>query len=114
MRSRSSAAFTRSAEGSNKDAPFVGSVAPGAGESRLACGVPSGGGEPATEDRGVNSLSSCGRRLRRLNGLGLAGVATMAAGSAGAAGAIAEGRYWFAYARTAPCAEERGSFGEPS
>jgi hypothetical protein len=93
MRSRSSAAFIRSVEGSSKGAPFVGSVAPGAGESRLACGVPSGGGEPATEDRGVNSLSSWGRRLRRLKGLGFTGVAIILAGSAGALGAIAEGRY---------------------
>lgn len=104
----------RSVAGSSRGTPFVGSVAPGTGESRLPSGVPSGGGEPAIEDRGVDSLSSCGRRLRRLKGLGLMGVAAMPAGSVRAAGVIAEGRYWLAYARMAPWAEERGSFGEPS
>lgn len=96
MRSRSSAALTRSVAGSSigTPLPFVfGSITPpGAGESRLACGVPSGGGEPATEDRGVNSLSSCGRRLRRLKGLGFTGVATGTAGPR-AIGAGAGGRY---------------------
>jgi hypothetical protein len=73
--SRSSAAFMRSVEGSRTPAPFalpfIGSVWPGTGEpSRLGRGVSAGGGEPAIEERGVNSASSCGRRERRLKGFG--------------------------------------------
>jgi hypothetical protein len=80
VRSRSSAILTFSRTGSRNIRPLgAGASVSPMGVSRSGFGVPSGPGEPATEDRGVASLSA--RRLRRLKDGGFCGVAATVAGS---------------------------------
>jgi len=111
------------------------SISEGVGSSRAAleglpalspgCGVPmsSGGGEPATEERGVVSPSPLAPRWAgRPRGRGLEGVAAAVAargvprGAPGFAGAAvtADGMFCLAYSITASCAWETGSLGRPS
>ena len=71
--SLSSAIRMRSATGSDGPPALPLSLAPGAGESvGPGCGVPSGAGEPAMEDRGVVSIS-----FRRLSSCCLRGAPVM-------------------------------------
>ena len=88
----------------------------------LGWGVPmsSGGGEPATEERGVVSPSPLAPRWAgRPRGRGLEGVAVARgvprglAGFTGAATTV-EGMFCLAYSTTASCACEMGSLGRPS
>jgi len=113
IRSRSSAIAIFSATASGWPLPC--SFSPGPGDARPGWGVPSGPGEPAIEEVGVDSTSA--RRLRRLNGFCLLGVAiTVGAGAPleGGGGVDAEGKFCCAYCRAMTCACEEGSFGEPS